>query len=46
MRNAIDDIKKRRASDLNSRRTALAEILKNEDKQYEQEFLQSLETPE
>lgn len=46
VRNAIDDIKKRKATDLNARRAKLADLLKAEDKQYEQEFLQSLETPE
>lgn len=46
IRNAIDDIKKRKATDLNARRAKLAELLQNEDKIYEQEFLQSLETPE
>lgn len=32
MRNAIDDIKKRKATDLEARRGKLAELLKNEDK--------------
>jgi len=46
MRNAVEDIRKRKTTDLQSRRAKLAEILKNEDKMYEQEFLQSLETPQ
>jgi hypothetical protein len=32
LRNAIEDIKKRKATDLNARRARLAELLKNEDK--------------
>ena len=46
MKNAIEDIKKRKMSDLVSRRAKLADLLQLEDKQYELEFLQSLETPE
>jgi len=46
MRNAVDDVRKRKTTDLEARRGKLAQMLKNEDKQYEQEFLQSLETPE
>jgi hypothetical protein len=46
VRNAIDDIKKRKATDLNARRAKLADLLKAEDRMYEAEFLQSLETPE
>ena len=32
MRNAINDIKRRKATDLEGRRAKLAELLKNEDK--------------
>lgn len=46
MRNAIDDMRKRKATDLRSRKARLADLLAAEDKMYEQEFLQSLETPE
>jgi len=39
-------MKKRQASDLQSRRQELAMLLAEEDKMYEQEFMNNLETPE
>lgn len=45
-RNRIADIRKRAETDLNARRKKLADILANEDKMYEQEFLANMETPE
>lgn len=46
MRNAVEDMRRRKASDLHARKAKLAELLRTEDAQYEQEFLKSLETPE
>ena len=46
VRSRLLDMKKRKASDLNERRIKLAHILAEEDKQYELEFMASLETPE
>lgn len=46
MRNAMEDMRKRKATDLKARKAKLAELLAREDKMYEQEFLESLETPE
>ena len=42
----MTDIKRRKQSDLISRRQKLAALLASEDKVYEQEFMNSLETPE
>lgn len=39
-------MRKRKASDLRSRKAKLAELLAREDKQYELEFMEGLETPE
>ena len=46
VKNAVDDMRKRKASDLNIRKARLAAMLAAEDKLYEQEFMQTLETPE
>ena len=46
MRNAVEDMKKRKSSDLRSRKSKLAELLAREDKKYEIEFMEGLETPE
>lgn len=46
MRNAVEDLRRRKASDLHSRKAKLAELLKQEDAMYEREFMASLETPE
>ena len=45
-KNRIEHIRKRQATDLESRRGRLAAILAAEDKVYEQEFMANLETPE
>lgn len=45
-RNRIQDIQKRHESDVVQRRAKLAALLAAEDKQYEIEFMDSLETPE
>ena len=39
-------MKKRKAADLAKRKILLAELLAAEDKMYEQEFMNNLETPE
>ena len=46
IRNAVADMRSRKASDLNGRKARLATLLAAEDKLYEQEFMASLETPE
>jgi len=46
MRNAVEDMRKRKATDLRARKAKLAQMLAAEDAQYEQEFLKTLETPE
>ena len=46
VKNRIEDMEKRRASDLNARKARLAEVLAAEDEQYEREFMENLETPE
>ena len=46
MRNAVEDMRKRKATDLRGRKARLAELLAIEDKMYEKEFLEGLETPE
>ena len=46
MRDRVADIKRRKQSDLVQRRQKLAALLAQEDKVYEQEFMESLETPE
>lgn len=46
MRNAVEDMRKRKASDLRGRKAQLAELLAREDQQYEREFMEGLETPE
>jgi hypothetical protein len=44
VRNRIADVKKRAAADLKLRKARLAELLAAEDKQYEKEFMDNLET--
>jgi len=46
VKNRIESMKKRKAADLAKRRILLAELLAAEDKMYEQEFMNNLETPE
>ena len=46
MKSRINDLKKRQATDLRARRAKLAALLAAEDKQYEKEFMDNLETPE
>jgi len=46
VRNRIADVKKRAAADLKLRKARLADLLAAEDKQYEKEFMDNLETPE
>ena len=46
VKNRVADMKKRQASDLNARKVRLAALLEAEDRQYEQEFNDNLETPE
>jgi hypothetical protein len=46
MRSAVEDMKKRKQSDVRGRKAQLAELLAKEDKIYENEFLENLETPE
>lgn len=46
VRNRIQDMKRRQASDLEARKVRLAELLAAEDRIYEQEFNESMETPE
>jgi hypothetical protein len=46
MRNAVEDMRKRKATDLKARKQRLAELLAQEDAVYEQEFMNSLETPQ
>lgn len=45
-KNRLEDLKKRQESDIISRRAKLAALLAAEDKQYEMEFMDNLETPE
>lgn len=46
VRNRIQDMKKRQHSDLAARKIKLAQLLAMEDKVYEKEFQDNLETPE
>mmetsp|Transcript_42109 Transcript_42109/g.64581 ORF Transcript_42109/g.64581 Transcript_42109/m.64581 type:complete len:168 (-) Transcript_42109:978-1481(-) len=46
VRSRIQDMEKRKATDLHSRKARLAELLAMEDKLYEREFMENLETPE
>lgn len=46
MRNAVEDMKRRRATDLQSRKAKLAVLLQQEDQGYEKEFMDNLETPQ
>lgn len=46
MRNAVEDMNRRKASDLQARKARLAELLQAEDRMYEREFMENLETPE
>lgn len=46
VKNRVDDLKRRKATDLVARRSKLAQLLAIEDRQYESEFLQNQETPE
>jgi len=45
-KNRIEDLRRRQESDLHSRRSKLAALLAAEDRQYEKEFMENLETPE
>ena len=45
-KNRIEDLRRRQESDLAARRAKLAQLLAAEDKQYEREFMDNLETPE
>ena len=45
IRDRVQDMKKRAATNLNIRKEKLAAILAAEDKQYELEFMNNLETP-
>jgi hypothetical protein len=45
-KNRIEDLRRRQESDLHSRRAKLAALLAAEDRQYEKEFMDNLETPE
>ena len=42
----MQDLKKRQESNIIERRAKLAAVLAAEDKQYEKEFMDNLETPE
>ena len=46
VRNRIDDMRKREAANLEERRARLAALLEAEDRMYEKEFNDNLETPE
>lgn len=46
IRNRIQDMRKRQAANLEQRKARLAELLAAEDRIYEQEFNDNLETPE
>ena len=46
VRNRINDMKRRQAANLEQRKARLAELLAAEDRIYEQEFNDNLETPE
>ena len=46
VRNRIDDMRKREAANLEERRARLAAMLEAEDRMYEKEFNDNLETPE
>ena len=46
VRSRIEDMEKRKASDLDARKARLARLLAAEDEQYEKEFMENLETPE
>lgn len=46
VRNRIEDMRRRNAANLEQRKARLAELLAAEDRIYEQEFNDNLETPE
>ena len=46
VRNRIADMKRRKATDLDARKARLAALLEAEDRIYEQEFNDNMETPE
>lgn len=46
VRNRIQDMKRRQAANLEMRKAKLAELLAAEDRIYEQEFNDNMETPE
>lgn len=46
VRNRIEDMRRRNAANLEQRKARLAEMLAAEDRVYEQEFNDNLETPE
>lgn len=46
VRNRIDDMRKRKALDLEERKKKLAALLEAEDRMFEKEFNDNLETPE
>ena len=46
VRNRIADMKRRKATDLEARKARLAALLEAEDRIYEQEFNDNMETPE
>ena len=46
VRNKIEDLKRRQATDLIARRSRLAQLLAYEDQMYEQEFVSKIETKE
>lgn len=46
IRNRIEDMRRRQAANLEVRKAKLAELLAAEDRIYEQEFNDNLETPE
>ena len=46
MRNAVEDIRRRKATDLQARKAKLAQLFQQEDQMYEREFMENLETPE
>ena len=46
VKNRIEDMRRRQAANLEQRKARLAELLAAEDRIYEQEFNDNLETPE
>ena len=46
VKNRIVDMKRRKATDLDARKARLAALLEAEDRIYEQEFNDNMETPE